>query len=86
MLNFSGMFLGYILSWLFKVKLENRMTIMVEAGLHNTAMALYIGGNILNNAGMQKPAIVHAMLTFFSTFIFAWLIRTVTLKYFAKSE
>lgn len=85
-LNFSGMFLGYILSWIFKVKLENRMTIMVEAGLHNTAMALYIGGNILNNAGMQKPAIVHAMLTFFSTFIFAWLIRTVTLKYFAKPE
>ncbi len=85
-LNFSGMFTGYIVSWLLKVKMENRMTIMVEAGLHNTAMALYIGSNILNNVAMQKPAIVHAMLTFFSTFIFAWLIRTIALKYFAKAE
>jgi BASS family bile acid:Na+ symporter len=83
-LNFSGMFVGFIVSWISGLDMPIRVTIMVEAGLHNTAMALYIGGNILQNADMQKPAIVHAMVTFVSTFLFAWLIKTITEKYFAS--
>ena len=83
-LNFAGMFVGFVVSWMSGLDMPIRVTIMVEAGLHNTAMALYIGGNILNNTDMQKPAIVHAMVTFFSTFLFAWLLKTLTEKYFAK--
>lgn len=82
-LNFSGMFVGFIFSWLSGLDMPIRVTIMVEAGLHHTAMALYISGNILNNVEMQKPAIVHAMVTFVSTFVFAWLIKTISEKYFA---
>lgn len=86
LLNFSGMFTGFIFSWISGLGMPIRVTIMVEAGLHNTAMALYIGGNILNNADMQKPAIVHAMVTFVSTFIFAWLIKTISEKYFVSKK
>lgn len=80
MLNFSGMFLGYLLGTGFKTDLQNKVTIMVEVGLHNTALALLIAGNILHNDNMQKPAMVYAILTFFSTLIFAWIIKTVSLK------
>ncbi|MBC7425544.1 MAG: bile acid:sodium symporter family protein [Bacteroidia bacterium] len=74
-LNFAGMFLGFVLGIIFRINFRNKITIIVEVGLHNTALALLICGNLLKNADMQKPAIVYAMFTFFSTLIFAWLIR-----------
>jgi BASS family bile acid:Na+ symporter len=86
LLNFAGMILGYLLGALFKINIQNKVTIMVEVGLQNTALALLIAGNILKNADMQKPAMVYAMITFFSTLIFAWLIKTTSLKFFDKSK
>ena len=74
------MFLGYLLGSSFKTSLQNKVTIMVEVGLQNTALALLIAGNILHNDNMQKPAMVYAILTFFSTLIFAWIIKTVSLR------
>jgi BASS family bile acid:Na+ symporter len=84
LLNFSGMFLGYLLGTGFKTNLQNKVTIMVEVGLQNTALALLIAGNILQNDNMQKPAMVYAILTFFSTLLFAWLIKNISLKFVDK--
>ena len=89
--NLMKMVYGYgasvvILGALFKINIQNKVTIMVEVGLQNTALALLIAGNILKNADMQKPAMVYAMITFFSTLIFAWLIKTTSLKFFDKSK
>jgi BASS family bile acid:Na+ symporter len=84
LLNFSGMFLGYLLGTGFKTNLQNKVTIMVEVGLQNTALALLIAGNILHNDNMQKPAMVYAILTFFSTLLFAWLIKNISLKFVDK--
>lgn len=80
LLNFSGMFLGYILGSFYTISLQNKVTIMVEVGLQNTALALLVSGNILKNADMQKPALIYAILTFFSTLVFAWLIKTASIK------
>lgn len=85
-LNFTGMFVGFLSGRVFKINIQDRVTIMVEVGLQNTAMALYIAGNILNNADMQKPAIVYAMITFFSTFVFGWMLKTITEKYFIAKK
>lgn len=79
-LNFSGMFLGYLLGAAFHINLKNKVTIMVEVGLQNTALALLVAGNILKNPDMQKPAMVYAIITFFSTLIFAWIIRAISVK------
>ncbi|MEZ4804034.1 MAG: bile acid:sodium symporter [Bacteroidia bacterium] len=81
--NFTGMFLGFILGALFKTNIRDNITIMVEVGLQNTALALLVAGNILNNNNMQKPAMVYAIFTFFSTLIFAWIIKTISITYFA---
>ena len=80
LLNFSGMFLGYILGSIYTISLQNKVTIMVEVGLQNTALALLVSGNILKNSDMQKPAMVYAMITFFSTLVFAWMIKTASIK------
>ena len=82
MLNFFGMFLGYLLGAAFKIKLQNKVTIMVEVGLQNTALALLVAGNILHNSDMQKPAMVYAIITFISTLVFAWIIKTISLRFF----
>lgn len=84
LLNFSSMILGYILGMFFKIDFKNKITIIVEVGLQNTALALLIAGNILKNTEMQKPAMVYAIFTFISTFIFGWLIKTIALKFIEK--
>lgn len=87
LLNFSGMLLGFILGRIFNIRLKDRVTIMVEVGLQNTVLALYISDNILHSPEMQKPAIVYALITFVSTYVFAWLIKQFNLRLLkAKDE
>ncbi|MDP2174963.1 MAG: bile acid:sodium symporter [Bacteroidota bacterium] len=80
-LNFLSMLLGYFLSTFFHVEFRNKITIIVEVGLQNTALALLVSGNILKNIEMQKPAMVYAILTFLSTLIFGWMIKKVALTF-----
>lgn len=82
--NFSGILLGYITGHIFNLNFQNKITIIIEVGLHNTALALLIAGNILRNNEMQKPVMVYAIFTFFSTLLFAWLIKTIALKFIEK--
>jgi BASS family bile acid:Na+ symporter len=76
-LNALGMLIGYFSGSLFGVRHMNKVTIIIEVGLQNTGLALFIGGTILHNTAMQKPAMVYALITFVSTFLFAWLIREI---------
>ena len=82
--NLSGIILGYLTGYFFRLNFQNKITIIIEVGLHNTALALLIAGNLLRNAEMQKPIMVYAMFTFFSTLLFAWLIKTIALKFIEK--
>jgi BASS family bile acid:Na+ symporter len=83
-LNFFSMLLGYFTATLFKVEFRNKITIIIEVGLQNTALALLVSGNILKNAEMQKPAMVYAILTFLSTLFFAWLIKKTVIVFKSK--
>lgn len=73
-LNVLSMILGFFAGNLFKLNFQNRITIAVEVGLHNTALALLIAGEKLQNSAMEKPALVYAMYSFFITFMVAWLL------------
>lgn len=74
LLNILSMLTGYIAGWLFKLNFKNRITISVEVGLHNTALALLIAGNKLQNPTMEKPALVYALFSFGITFLVALLL------------
>jgi len=74
-LNFLGMLFGFIASTIVQISFRNRLTIVLEIGLQNTAMALLIAGTLLENAQMEIPALVYATFSFFSTFAFAWLFK-----------
>jgi BASS family bile acid:Na+ symporter len=86
LLNISGMLLGFIFSSIFFLKLKNRITILIEVGLQNTALALLISGVLLDNHDMEKPAMVYAMLTFISTFLFAYLLKNIFFRWKMKQN
>jgi BASS family bile acid:Na+ symporter len=72
LLNVLSMLFGFLVGNLFSLHFKNRITIAVEVGLHNTALALLIAGEKLGNATMEKPALVYAMFSFIITFLIAW--------------
>lgn len=73
-LNVLSMFLGYLIGTPFGLSFKNRITISVEVGLHNTALALLIASEKLGVSTMEKPALVYALYSFFVTFVVAWVI------------
>jgi BASS family bile acid:Na+ symporter len=71
-LNVGSMLIGYLAAALGKLSFKNRITIAVEVGLHNTALALLIAGDKLEIPAMEKPALVYALYSFVITFLVAW--------------
>ncbi len=71
-LNIGSMITGYVAGALGKLSFKNRITIAVEVGLHNTALALLIAGDKLEIPIMEKPALVYALYSFAITFLVAW--------------
>jgi bile acid:Na+ symporter, BASS family len=66
-LNVLAFAIGYLVAWIFRLSFRNAITIAIEIGLHNTALALIIAGEILQNTEMEKPALVYALYSFFIT-------------------
>ena len=73
LIHLVSMLSSYLLSR--KMNLNNResVTIGIEVGLQNTALALLITGTLIGNTEMTKPALVYAMFSFFTTLIFSLL-------------
>jgi BASS family bile acid:Na+ symporter len=71
-LNIASMIAGYLVGILGRLSFKNRITIAVEVGLHNTALALLIAGDKLGISAMEKPALVYALYSFVITFLVAW--------------
>jgi BASS family bile acid:Na+ symporter len=83
-LNVGSMLLGFLAGTPFQLSFKNRITIAVEVGLHNTALALLVAGEKLGSSEMEKPALVYAMYSFFVTYLISYLLvrgRYMFLKY-----
>lgn len=80
LLNLSAMLIGYLCGTLFGLVYRNKITISIEVGLHNTALALLITGTLLHDAEMQKPALVYAIFSFFTTLLIAFLLKSIQKK------
>jgi BASS family bile acid:Na+ symporter len=83
-LNVGSMLLGFLAGTPFQLSFKNRITIAVEVGLHNTALALLVAGEKLGSSEMEKPALVYAMYSFFVTYLISYLLvrgRYKFLKY-----
>ncbi len=65
---------------LTKLKIRDAFTIALEVSLHNTTLALLIGGTFLQNQDMIKPALIYTMFSFWTAIIFGF----VTLRLYKK--
>lgn len=76
-LNLLGMTLGFGLALIARQKISNQVTLAVEVGIQNSALAITIASSsiFLDNYFMAIPAIIYGFFTFASAIIFGYLVK-----------
>lgn len=69
-LNILGMYGGFLVAKVFRLEKPSCLTVAIETGLQNTALALSVATTMSHSYEVQKPILVYAMLTFFTALIF----------------
>lgn len=82
LINIAGIVIGFILPILLGRNHQDSMTIGIEAGIQNAALAILIGSVFLSNNELVKPALIYAMFSFWTTTAFAFIIRK---RYYEKN-
>ena len=77
-LNIVTMALGYGIATIAKLKEDSVRAIAVEVGIQNGTLAIAIASapTFLNNSTMAIPAGIYALLMYFTSAAFAWLMRS----------
>lgn len=74
--NVLNLLAGFSIAYfLLKLGKNDQVTMGVEVGIQNTSLAFLIGGTLLGNEDVLKPALVYAMFTFFTAIIYGLLIK-----------
>ena len=76
-INLASTVISYLISINMKIKKLKSITISIEVGLQNTALALLISSVLMSNNEMSKPALVFAMFSFFTTLIFTFFVKNL---------
>jgi len=73
-LNLGSILSAFAFSTALLKSVKNSLTIAIETGLQNTALALIITSSS-GNLTLQKPAVIYAMFSFFSTALFIYILQ-----------
>lgn len=73
--NLLSLAMGFFLAKAVRLRGDYPMTIGIEIGLQNTAFALLIAGTLLQNIEMQKPALIYALFSFWTTLVFGIIVK-----------
>lgn len=74
--NFLNLFAGFSIAYfLLRLGKNDQVTMGVEVGIQNTSLAFLIGGTLLGNEDVLKPALVYAMFTFFTAILYGLLVK-----------
>jgi BASS family bile acid:Na+ symporter len=79
-LNVLGMYGGFFVAKYAQLPKPSQLTVAIETGLQNTAMALSVATTMPESCTIQKPALVYAMLTFFTAVIFCLIHSDIKLR------
>ncbi|WP_419796509.1 MAG: bile acid:sodium symporter family protein [Terasakiella sp.] len=75
LLNMITMALGFFSAQIWRSSPPDRITISLECGLQNVALAIFIAINILGDPKLMVPAIIYALTMNISAAVFIWFIR-----------
>ncbi len=81
--NIICTFYGLSSGRLFKLNAQDAFTIAIEVTLHNTTLALLVGGSLLNNQDMVKPALIYSLFSFWSALILGLVLKKM--KFFGTT-
>ena len=73
-LNVLSILTAFVISFYLLKNRKNSLTISIETGLQNTALALLITASS-GNVVLQKPAVIYAAFSFFSTALVILLLQ-----------
>ncbi len=71
---------------LSRLRIRDAFTIAIEVSLHNTTLALLIGGTLLQNQDLVKPALIYTLFSFWSALVFGMLTKVIYKKRFVENK
>jgi BASS family bile acid:Na+ symporter len=77
LLNMSAMIAGFLVARIFRLYVKNQYTISIEVGLQNSGLAIVVAITLLNSQAMALVPVVYGSFTFFSTFLFGWMVKKI---------
>ena len=76
-LNLVMMTIGFYVAKLFASGIEQRKCISLECGLQNGTLAVFVSTQIFDNIVYIVPTAAYALIMFFTSIIFVFLVRKV---------
>ncbi len=74
-LNVGTMLIGYFSTQPLGITHRGRYTIAIEMGLQNSALAIFIANNLLENDQMSLVAVLYSGTSFVTTWLIAFLLK-----------
>jgi len=71
---------------LSRLRIRDAFTIAIEVSLHNTTLAILIGGTLLQNQELVKPALIYTLFSFWSALVFGMLTKVIYKKQFVENK
>lgn len=72
LLNLITMGLGFLTAKLFKLNLPQRISIAIESGIQNSALAIVIASSILQQNDLSLPAAIYGLVMFLPGGLMMW--------------
>jgi BASS family bile acid:Na+ symporter len=72
--NLTSLFSGYYISRWYRLDKPLAIAISYEIGIHNAALAMYIGMKVLNNPGLALPSAIYSASMLIVGAIFGFLV------------
>ncbi|TVR88627.1 MAG: bile acid:sodium symporter family protein [Saprospirales bacterium] len=73
LLNLGAFVGGVFISNYFGLTSKEKVTVGIEVGLQNSALAIFVAASLLGSNEMALVAVMYSLFTFFTTFIYAWI-------------
>lgn len=81
-LNWSTILVGLLLAFWFRLSTLNRLTLGIEVGVQNAALAIFIGINVIGDVTYTYPALVYSVTMYIGVITFIYLHK----KFFPTAE
>jgi bile acid:Na+ symporter, BASS family len=77
-LHLLAMGTGLLVSRMARLEARDRMTIAIEVGLQNSALAIFVAATLLKSHSMALVPVVYGAFTFFTTLLFGWIVKKLS--------